>query len=358
MQKLLYLCALLLVFITVMELQKGHIAGADLARIVGALGIVLFHFSCYCEPLKPFLYSTSNMPYGPIWVALFFALSGACIVRSNTDTPIGLFYRKRWMSVFPIFFIAYLLAFALKLVVWGYWWGSISPWTFPLTLIGMDSYFYYLRPNFCCVGEWFIGALLICYLLYPLLRKALHHLPYTTTVILVAGSCFIPFISWFTIEPWHNVWVCVTIFYLGMLLAQFPAVFTSKISFALSAILTLILFVVPLPFKQVGALSQIIYPILTGLVCLVLLVHTGVYLERQERLKQGMTYLGKLSYPIFLVQQTTIQAVFSKWSALSLSEACTLLGMDILLTFLFAYIIITIHTELTHRHEKSIRHNA
>ena len=143
-----------------------------------------------------------------------------------------------------------------------------------------------------------------------------------------------------------------------MLLAQFPAVFTSKISFALSAILTLILFVVPLPFKQVGALSQIIYPILTGLVCLVLLVHTGVYLERQERLKQGMTYLGKLSYPIFLVQQTTIQAVFSKWSALSLSEACTLLGMDILLTFLFAYIIITIHTELTHRHEKSIRHNA
>ena len=236
--------------------------------------------------------------------------------------------------------------------------GKYSPWTFPLTLIGMDSYFYYLRPNFCCVGEWFIGALLICYLLYPLLRKALHHLPYTTAVILVAGSCFIPFISWFTIEPWHNVWVCVTIFYLGMLLAQFPAVFTSKISFALSAILTLILFVVPLPFKQVGALSQIIYPILTGLACLVLLVHTGVYLERQERLKQGMTSLGKLSYPIFLVQQTTIQAVFSKWSALSLSEACTLLGMDILLTFLFAYIIITIHTELTHRHEKSIRHNA
>lgn len=75
-----------------MTLKTGHIEGVNFARIIGALGIVIFHFTCHCELLKPYLYGTPNYSYGKLWVALFFAISGACIARSNTDTPWGIFF--------------------------------------------------------------------------------------------------------------------------------------------------------------------------------------------------------------------------------------------------------------------------
>lgn len=336
-------------------MEKEHINGTNLARVAGALGIIVFHFACYVTPLKSYLYETANCPYGQIWVALFFALSGACIARSNSETDIWSFYKKRWKSIFPMFYIAYLLIFVLKLMIWGNWWGAISPWTIPLTLIGMDSYFYYIQPNFSCVGEWFIGALLVCYLLFPLLRQALQYIPYMTLAVLVAGSFFVPYLSFFAVEPWHNLWVCVTIFYLGMLIAQFPAIFTSKIGFVVSAVLTILLFVVPLPLKQYAAVSGIWYPILSGLACCVLLVHIGAYLERPEKIKKLLTYLGNISYPIFLIQHIVISALLEKWVTPTLPVAIKVLCMDIIITLFLADIIWTIRNKF---YEKSQCHNA
>ncbi|MBQ3673027.1 MAG: acyltransferase [Paludibacteraceae bacterium] len=329
-----------------MKLQKGHIDGVDLARIIGAFGIVVFHFACYAMPLKPYLYETANCPYGQIWVALFFALSGACIARSNVDTGIWSFYKKRWMAVFPMFFIAYAVVFALKLVVWGYWWGAISWWTIPLTLVGMDSFFYYLCPNFCCIGEWFIGALIVCYLLFPLLRKALTYIPYTTAIILLVGCAIVPYLDWFTIEPWHNLWVCTTIFYLGMLLSQYPKIFTSKVSLIISALIAIIISVIPMPFKQFDVVAQIGYPIIAGISYFIVLTCLGAYLENSKRLKTFLSELSSISYPVFLVQHVVIFMVLNQWATPTISPAFGILFMDIVLTMLLAYILKMLHTQL------------
>lgn len=338
-----------------MKLHNGYIEGANLARIMGALGIVLFHFSCYCAPLKPYLYETVNSPWGKIWVALFFALSGACVVRSNTDSGVLQFYKKRWLSVFPMFFLAYLVVFAMKLAVYGCWWKAINLWTIPLTLIGMDSYFYYIQPNFSCVGEWFIGALLVCYMLFPLLRKALQYMPYTAAAVLIIGSFFIPYLPWFIVEPWHNIWVCATIFYIGMLLAQFPAVFISKISFAIATIMSIVMFIVPLPLKQYAAISGIWYPILSGLFLCVMLIHIGSYIERPQRLKKVLSYMGELSYPIFLIQHVVIFAILDKWATPTLPVAVQVIFMDVIITWLSADLLLVMKDRFS---EKSLRHNA
>ena len=76
------------------SLRQGYIEGTDFARILGAIGIIIFHFACYNDSLHPYLYRTSNYFYGQMWVAMFFGLSGACIARSNTDTRVLTFYKK------------------------------------------------------------------------------------------------------------------------------------------------------------------------------------------------------------------------------------------------------------------------
>ena len=328
------------------ELQKGHIDGVDFTRIMGALGIVVFHFSCYCEPLHTWLYETANCPYGQLWVALFFAASGACVARSNTLSIWWAFYKKRWRGIFPLFFVAYCIVFALKLVLYGHWWAAIDPRTIPLTLLGIDSYFYYLQPNFSCVGEWFIGALLACYLLFPLLRQLLQRIPYTTAAILLAGCFVVPYWSWFDVEPWHNIWVCTTIFYTGMLLAQFPAVFTSKTAWAISAALTAIMIFVPMPFKTYAPLGQLIYPAISGLACFVFVTQLGAYIERPDKIRTVMQYLGKLSYPIFLVQHAVILAVLDKWTPTTVPGALGILCMNLFLTWLLADAVLTLHKKL------------
>lgn len=328
-------------------LEKGYIEGVNFSRIVGALGIVIFHFSCYCEPLKRYLYETANCPFGQLWVALFFAVSGACVVRANTELTLWPFYKKRWLSIFPVFFVAYLVVFALKIVIYGNWWGTINPWTFPLTLLGIDSYFYYLQPNYSCIGEWFIGAILACYLLFPILRKMLQYAPYTSAILLLIGCWFIPYLPIFIVEPWHNIWVCATIFYLGMLLSQYPALFTSKISLTIFGVLALLITFIPLPFKQFAPLSQLIYPTFSGIVWFIVLTQIGKYIESAAQwCSRCMRYLGKLAYPIFLVQHAVISAVLAKWSTPTFATSISVLCLDIALTLLLSDVILNLDEKI------------
>ena len=329
-----------------MTLKTGHIEGVNFARIIGALGIVIFHFTCHCELLKPYLYGTPNYSYGKLWVALFFAISGACIARSNTDTPWETFFKKRWLGIFPVFYIAYIIMFALKWLVYGCWWTGLKTWTIVLTFLGIDSYFYYLQSNFCCVGEWFIGALLACYLLFPVLQKALKYIPIITAVILLIGCCFIPYLPCFTIKPWQNIWVCVTTFYIGALLAQYPLLFSSKISFAISALLTFTTILFPLPFKQFVPLADIVYPVLSGVCCFIFLTQLGALCERPVIANKIFKHLGQLAYPIFLIQHTVIYMVLYICPVSTLPASVGLLCANIIITLLLAELILYIWKKL------------
>ena len=324
-----------------MTLQKGYINGVDLARIIGAIGIVVFHFTIHCEYLRPYLFETANSPYGQLWVTMFFAMSGACVVRSNIDTPVWTFYKKRWLSIFPLFFWTYITVFAVHMLTYGLWWKKISLWTIPLSLIGMDSYFYYIQPTFSVIGEWFIGALVCCYLLYPLLRLLLKKIPFTTAAILLAGCCFVPYLECFDVEPWHNIWVSAAIFYTGMLSAQFPKLFTSKYAFGAAIGADALLLCVPLPFKDIAPLADIVYPVLGGIAVFITMVHIGRYAENTVKNKRILPHLGKLSYPIFLLQHTIIMDILGKIPPFSVAGAVRLLLIVVLLTMLFSDIILS-----------------
>lgn len=325
-------------------LQTGYISGVDLARIVGAIGIVLFHFGCHSDYLSPFLCGSANDNWGRIWVALFLAISGACLARTYaTSFEWKSFFIRRWKSIFPMFFLCYLLFAIIYTLSYGPWWSGVPRYRFIYTLLGLDGFLSFYQPNFYLIGEWFLGVLIVCYLLFPALLWLLKHIPYTTGALLLVGTYFIPFLPCFARDPFQNIWTCVTIFYLGMLIAQSRHLLCNKVAFWISTILLVFLLFTHIPYYEYLRLYG---AILTGLLLLISLSNLGRMCEQNEPVKRALSVLGKLSFPIFLVQHIMIVRVQTHWGGDSIATALVGLFMAIGLSILLSWAISVVHERI------------
>ena len=160
--------------------MKGRIPAFDFTRVLCTFGIILFHFSLNTasefRPLGVFC----NGVWGDIFVGIFFILSGGLLFVNNRDTSPAVFYYKRWKSIYPPFYIAYILCFVLT--VFRDHDSLLKPLHYYIpTILGMDGLVNIFNlssrfPTVYLIGEWFLGAIVICYLFMPpilwLSRKA------------------------------------------------------------------------------------------------------------------------------------------------------------------------------------------
>ena len=308
-----------------------------MARVLGAIGIVVFHYGCHDDFSAPFLCRSANDNWGSIIVALFFIISGVCLARTYAlDFEWKNYFLRRWKSIFPLFYLCYIFFATQRTIELGSWWKGIPFYRFIYTLLGCDGYMLFYQSNFYIVGEWFFGVIIICYLLFPILRWLLKRIPYTTVVVLLVGTYFIPFLTCFTRHPFQNLWTCITIFYLGMLIAQMPFLLSKKISWG-STFLVAILLLFHNPYY--GYL-RLLGPILTGVLLFISLTKLGQIVEQNETLKQMLSKLGKLSFPIFLVQHEIILSVLKYWGV-SFSVMTVIVGvfLSIFLSLFLAWLL-------------------
>ena len=284
-------------------LEVGHIRGVNLTRFLGAIGIVIFHYGCHDNFSFSTLCLSANDSLGSFLVTLFFIISGACLARTYAlDFDLKRYFFRRWESIFPLFYCCYIFFAIAHTVEFGVWWKGIPFYRFIYTLLGCDGYISLYQPNFYIVGEWFLGVILGCYLLFPILRWLLRCIPYTTAVILVVGTYFIPFLPCFTRHPLQNIWSCVTIFYLGMLIAQFPVLLSKKVSW-ISTFLVVILLFFHIPYYEY---LRLFGAIITGILLFISITNLGQLCEQNDKFKLILSKLGKLSFLIFLVQHEVI----------------------------------------------------
>lgn len=320
-------------------LIAGRIPGVNLTRTIGALGILIFHFGCHCGWLTPYLCNTASYNFGAVWVAVFLITSGACLARSYSgEWQIGTFYKKRWLSIFPLYFTAWGALGVLRLLVAGRWWDGIPKLNILLTLIGVDGYFCAQIPTFYLCGEWFIGALIVCYLAFPILRWLLQRIPLITAILLIAGTCFIPFLSCFDRDPFNNLWTCVTIFYIGMLVVQYPRMTSHWATAIVSAIFVLVASFIPL---HLGGAAYICMEILVGLAFYLLLNYIGAFMERPRRLSAVLSHSSGLSFTFFLLHHQIIYIMLVRFPIDSIGRAVAVLGYTIVLTAVLAEALLT-----------------
>ncbi len=169
---------------------RKRIPAFDLIRILAMVLIVVYHWNTYCyirlidtPVLLPFNIVNGNL--GSIGVSLFFILSGASLMyvyRENLE--IRDYLKKRFLAIYPAYWLSYALMF---LFVYRIHHRKLTGeyWTWIFTFLGMDGLLNGLIPSIYLVGEWFVGCIVILYLLFPLLRKAVLKRPALTALAAV-----------------------------------------------------------------------------------------------------------------------------------------------------------------------------
>ena len=91
-------------------MKKQEIKSFHFIKAICAIGIIIFHFSCYLENtnFRPFYYF-KNGNWGYTFVTIFFIVSGGLLYHNYSDKMnIKTYYKKRWKSIFPMFYLAYI----------------------------------------------------------------------------------------------------------------------------------------------------------------------------------------------------------------------------------------------------------
>lgn len=176
-------------------MKKERILNFDFIRAVAALLIVFYHIVRQFEIIPAWdhfvIHSTGpNGDWGHYTVvALFFMLSAVSLLYNYpelTAKDLKGFYFRRWKSVFPTFYLVWICADVVRSIQSGTpFWGG-PPVTFLLTLIGEDGYAQYLglEHDYYLVGEWFLGVIILLYVLYPLLLALYRRLFLPTTIVI------------------------------------------------------------------------------------------------------------------------------------------------------------------------------
>jgi peptidoglycan/LPS O-acetylase OafA/YrhL len=95
--------------------------------------------------------------------------------------------RKRFLTIYPAYWIAYV-ATLLILFMMGIYTAPVNvpKWKFIYTIFGIDGLLAISKyATFYLVGEWFIGVIVIFYILFPLLYDVIQRFPIPSAVIIL-----------------------------------------------------------------------------------------------------------------------------------------------------------------------------
>lgn len=326
----------------------------DVIRAVSTVAIVLFHYSFTFVEFNitgshlSFLKFTTG-DWGGVFVAVFFMLSGAALyynwdTRMNTfsgKNGILEFYRKRWLAIFPMFYIAWAVMYVINSNRLGTWYWGGRRRNFLLTFFGMDGYFMHHGQNYYCLGEWFLGGIILVYLFYPLLQLLFNKLRWPSTFLLTAIFIFNLYRNAFSNMETSNIfiwavkyynshiiipdskclWTCIMDFWVGMLLITYRKKIINKWSAAVSAAVFIILLFVPVP------VSEIIVSTLDGTAVYIMLAwltemaagHAAPFFVRIIK------YISRYSYGIFLVHHVILYGVMPNFKNTQMSLVMSIL---------------------------------
>lgn len=294
------------------SVKKERIIAFDFIRAVCALGIIINHYSI--ESRNPllirFFYSfpsgTGSLGYSIVTV--FFILSGALLLYNHSDDQTILtFYKTRWRAIFPSFYVSYVICFFIVIVFLDRSFClTRSVYTFPLTIIGMDGYFANAIRTWFVAGEWFIGAIIILYLLFPFIIRVYRHS--SVFVYLASSILFFLFLNLNMLEQnaFRNCFSCLFSFCFGMAVSQFQ-LYRFKPAFLLSCFVFIFCYFCPLSING-NLLCH-----LSGISLFFILYVLGDLIMRHPIVSLWVRRTAAISYEIFLVQHIIIRLFLKAW---------------------------------------------
>lgn len=321
-------------------MKKERLYNIEFVRAICAIGIIFFHFSLSSACVNSSIIQVcAKECFGEIIVTVFFILSGGMLYLNNPTLPSPIsFYKKRIRSLYPAYYLGYIITTAILLATGYTYYRGQKLWTVILTLLGVDGYFKYLGDNFYMLGEWFLGAIIILYLMYPILTFLINRIEAITAVIILGAFIWINVDNIFVISLFRNMISCILSFYLGMLFFKHRSFIENKWTTIVAALIFIViaLFIYPTSLSQA---QDNIYMHLCGIAAFILLYQLGRIFTVLTPLRTFFSFLGGLSYEIFLFQHSVISFVLSRNNPMGRTETYTVFVLITIVTILLAWML-------------------
>lgn len=213
--------------------ESGRIVSFDVLRVVAFLFVVFCHVLARADAYEvPYAYTLKGFNWGGLGVSFFFVLSGAAlsIGSFNEGGGLGAFCMRRLRAIMPSFWVAYLACLLVSFVIYDNMMimgGDLSK--IVQTVFGMDGYLGNQHANYYLVGEWYLGCMLLTYLLAPFLNRQISRNPVVTLAVLfvfaVLSILYTPelseTLSFWNRKPGFNVLPHLPEFAFGMVFWRF-----------------------------------------------------------------------------------------------------------------------------------------
>lgn len=295
-------------------MKKERLLYLDFIRAIAAISIILTHYNARYillleEPVWKNVVLTgtvANIYIGNWGVSLFFIISGAALMYTYDDKcNLKYFYKKRFKAIYPMFWIAYAMGFLYYFYIYKAIPFNAPKINFIFTILGMDGYLMENIPTFYILGEWFLGAIILMYIIFPFLRIVLDkHPKILAFFVVIIYLCVI----WkYDLPLSQNKFLLTRIpeFLFGMYFVKYMKKVNKLEVFIAATILILNTILRPefnesLQTTYVGISSFIVLVFISGLM-------------KYNFVKLPCEIISKYSYAIFLVHHIVIAQVMAKF---------------------------------------------
>ncbi len=301
--------------------------------------VIFYHFSCSFDiytisGFHNIFYTLGHTGWGSIAVYMFLMLSGASLYLNYPESfSVKNFYKKRWLSIYPQFYIAWIsLYFLQSYLKDSFFWGG-QYYKILLSLLGMDGYFFYLGQNYYIIGEWFLGAIIFLYILFPLLRYFFNNYEILSTIIILMAFLLILSTDYFIISDYRNIFTCTLSFWAGMVFEKYRKKIENNLFYFAFSILIFII-IINMSFNLV------FYTVLLSILLFIIVffiprIHTMHVFSYPVILN-----ISKYSYSLFLIHHVVIRFVMKRLDGTSLSVLEVFLWLAVVFFIIYVLAII------------------
>ncbi len=318
--------------------KKERIFGIDLARCICAIIIIAFHYAAHTINEHKILYMTATSGWGDIAVTVFFAVSGASLYYNYPKiASLRVYFWKRWKSIFPMFYLCFLYFFVQNVFQYQKVLYGPEPISLLLTVFGIDGYFLYRIPNYYIIGEWFLGAIVLIYVLYPLILWCDERSSLIIPFVLIVGYFIMLGTDYFQIIPFRNLFVCLASFCAGIQIIKLWTNLqknTKKILMGGGTSVFIALTFLPFPIG-LGNASFILEQV-HGIAFFIVLMGIGELTHRFIHANRFVTLIAKFSFPMFLLHHKIIMKVQGVYDPTDFPGEICILIFTVIFTILCA----------------------
>lgn len=294
-------------------MKKERIFYLDFIRALSIFLVVIFHFNIRYRLLNPdgasYFIGPSEilgLEPGHLGVSLFLIVSGASLMYTYQENfHLKDFFRRRFLAIYPMFWLAYAVAAVFTVLTRGFR-QEVPLYRFLYTIMGMDGIAHSVVPTFYLLGEWFLGLIILCYLLFPLLLKGMNRHP--VILACLAVSVYLLFAFWYPFSLPQNYFLPVRIpeFLFGMYFIRY----WKKISLRQAGLALAGAVIFSLPQTEAPLGMEMLKIPLAGVFCFLILAWIGEQIT-QPSLRKVFSVGARYSYAVCLVHHVVLTQILT-----------------------------------------------